>query len=113
MCLRPPTPSSLTKPVSFGVIDPSRRVSRAELDRLDLLWREKHQRTGPSQITNSRASIESDMTRVEGRHYQCQVVLPQEITSTANTNNTTRPRSLSVKTWLFPRKQQQVHVAAA
>lgn len=80
MCLRPPTPKSLTEPVSFGFIDPSKRVSRAELDRLDKLWKEKQQRNGtyiqattsgvnPTSRISPRGSFDSDMTRVDGRIY--------------------------------------------
>ena len=109
MCLRPPTPRSLTEPVSFGVIDPSRRVSRAELDRQDRLWREKHHRNGTTMHAISsgsppsnaaRASIESDMTRVEGREYG----RADAVASERGAPQTARNRGQSVKTWLMARR---------
>jgi hypothetical protein len=111
MCLRPATPRSLTEPVSFGYIDPSRRVSRAELDRMDKLWREKQPKLivatrNTADNTNARASFESDMTRVEGRqNYNQQQPAsnssspPLYVPRTTNVNGTIR------KNWLFTRRQ--------
>lgn len=75
MTFCPCTPESLTKAASYGVIDPSKRVTRAELDRCDRLWKQKQQQQLPSMNTGSkskkqadarRGSIDSQETRVEG-----------------------------------------------
>ena len=70
MCLRPPTPKSLTKPASYGVIDPSKRVTLAELERQDRLWQVKQGRKAKQieqqqqQQRALRTSFDSQMTRV-------------------------------------------------
>lgn len=81
MTFCPCTPESLTKAASYGVIDPSKRVSRAELDRLDRLWKLKQQQqqslscsphTKPGAgkkkgeaAGRARESFDSQQTRVE------------------------------------------------
>lgn len=140
MCLRPATPRILTEPVSYGVIDFSKRVSREELDRADRLWREKRKRNGTAiqvvhngitltleeekqqNFTCNRASFESNMTRVEGRQYHQQ--LQRETTiATSSPSSSTQSKSTSraameqrsrksspVKSLFFLRKPSQSQV---